>query len=104
MTAHIKKETWKVPQTKRRHYIQTRRATARHLHKIREKMSFSFKNWTKSVKSKKKKNSTSNNSTALLGIHPLKDVQFHNSMTAELETEQSRTKWPILYKLIFLLQ
>ncbi len=33
MTAHIKKNTWKVPQTKRRHYIQTRRATARHLHR-----------------------------------------------------------------------
>lgn len=91
MTARIKKETWKVPQTKRRHYIQTRRATARHLHEISEEMPFSFKNRTKSM------NLTSNNSTALLGIYPLKGVQFHNTMTAELETEESRIKKTSIY-------
>lgn len=41
---------------------------------------------------KKNNNFISNNSTALQGIHHLNDFQFCNTMTAELEREQSRKK------------
>lgn len=50
---------------------------------IKSQMPSSFEN-----KKKKKNKSTSNKSTALLGIHPLKDFQLCNVMKAELETGQ----------------